>query len=69
MGDNVTPVNFEEELPHTFSEVVCLKCLKRSISVRPVGTLLKNLECETCGPGFIIETGEVMEHHAQEGGR
>lgn len=54
-------VDFEAELPHKFSEVVCLKCLHRTISVRPIGVLLKNLECETCGPGFIIETGEEMK--------
>lgn len=55
-------INFEDVLlenePHVVSEVVCLKCLRRWIAVRPEKTLLKNLECPSCGPGFIIETGE-----------
>lgn len=59
MPANAIP--FEENLPHKFSEVICVKCLKRTVCVRPAGVLLKNLECETCGPGFIIETGEAME--------
>ena len=43
------------------AEMVCLMCLKRFIDVRPVGTLLKNLECPGCHKtGFIIETGEYM---------
>ena len=52
--------NYEKK-PHVVSEVVCLKCLKRWISVRPEETLLKNLECPQCGEiGFAIETGEVI---------
>ena len=43
------------------AEMICLMCLKRFIDVRPVGTLLKNLECPGCHKtGFIIETGEYM---------
>ena len=43
------------------AEMICLMCLKRFIDVRPVGTLLKNLECPGCHKtGFIIETGECM---------
>lgn len=50
----------EENIPHKYSEVVCLKCLHRFISVRPVECRLKDLEC-TCGEvGYIIETGEVV---------
>lgn len=41
--------------PHIVSEVVCLKCLKRWIAVRPEETLLKDLECPQCGEiGFAI---------------
>jgi len=54
-------VDFENEVPHKYSEVICVKCCHRWIAVRPVGTLLKHLECATCGPGFAVETGEVME--------
>lgn len=54
-------VDIYEKKPHVVSEVVCLKCLKRWISVRPEETLLKNLECPQCGEiGFAIETGEVI---------
>lgn len=44
------------------SEVICLKCLHRMISVRPVGTPLKALQCAGCGEqGYIIETGEELK--------
>ncbi len=49
----------ENRLPHEVSELICIKCYNRYIGVRPVGTLLKNLECEFCGAGFIIKTGET----------
>jgi hypothetical protein len=51
-------IPIEEKLPHKTSEVVCLKCLKRWVAARPSTTLLKQLECATCGQGFVIETGE-----------
>lgn len=48
--------------PHKVSEVICLCCINRWISVRPVGTKLKELECPCCRKqGFVIETGEVIE--------
>ena len=37
-------VNIEENIPHKVSEVICINCKYRWIAVRPVGTLLKNLE-------------------------
>ena len=54
-------IDFEEGLPHTASEVICVKCGSRWIAVRPTGTLLKDLECTNCGCGFVIETGQIME--------
>lgn len=54
-------IDIEENLPHKVSEVICVKCGKRWISVRPEKTLLKELECPKCGRGFVIETGEEME--------
>lgn len=52
----------EESLPHKTSEVVCLGCLKRWIAVRPMATLLKDLECPQCGKqGYVIETGEIID--------
>lgn len=48
--------------PHKVSEVICVKCGKRWIAVRPETTLLKRLECPQCGnEGFVIETGEEID--------
>jgi len=59
-------INFPDktlsDAPCKFSEVICLKCLHRMISVRPVGAQLKTLECSKCGEvGFVIETGEELK--------
>lgn len=60
MIEKVMPI--EAHMPHKVSEVVCLRCLTRWIAVRPVGTLLKSMECPKCGGlGVVIETGEEME--------
>ena len=53
-------VDFYKYCPHRVSEVICVKCGHRWIAVRPGGTLLKDLECPYCGPGYAIETGEEM---------
>ena len=55
-------IDIEEGMPHRVSEVICVKCLHRSMCVRPIKTLLKKLECENCGPGYIIETGQILEN-------
>jgi len=60
IDDNVVKVDFEAQLPHIVSETMCVKCLTRFIDVRPVGVLLKDLECPKCGPGFMIDTGEGL---------
>jgi len=54
-------VDIEEQMKHTVSEVICVKCGLRWIAVRPDGTFLKNLECRNCGSGFVIETGEKIK--------
>lgn len=52
-------IDLFEKKPHIVQEVVCLKCLKRWIAVRPEVTLLKELECPNCkNVGFTIATGE-----------
>ena len=52
----------EKNLLHKTSEVVCLGCLKRWIAVRPMATLLKDLECPQCHKqGYVIETGELFD--------
>lgn len=60
MIKNIIYLNIEENLSHKISEVICVKCGKRWIAVRPENTKLKDLECETCGTGNVIETGEVF---------
>jgi DNA-directed RNA polymerase subunit RPC12/RpoP len=47
--------------PHMVSEVICVRCGKRWISIRPEGTLLKDLECKNCGAGYVIETGQILD--------
>ena len=46
---------------HNVSEVICVKCFDRWICVRPVEVKLKDIECENCGKGYVIETGEEFE--------
>ena len=56
-GANVIPI--EEKMPHKVSEVMCVRCVRRWIDVRPVGVQLKDLMCPGCGEtGGVIETGE-----------
>ena len=51
-----------EHLPHEVSEVICVKCGHRYISVRPISVILKRLECGQCGAvGFVIKTGQNLE--------
>lgn len=52
-------IEFPEE--HKVSEVMCWKCGKRFISVRPESVKLKDLECPNCGKGFMFETGESLK--------
>jgi len=47
-------------LPHKVSEVICVKCGERWIAVRPADTFLRHLECENCGRGYVIETGQEI---------
>ena len=50
----------EERQPHKVSEVICVKCGKRWVAVRPETTMLKELECSNCGRDYVIETGEEL---------
>ena len=54
-------IEINENVPHKVSEVICVKCGKRWIAVRPVGTRLSDLECVNCGAGYVIETGEELD--------
>lgn len=57
---------WEADVPHAVSEVICVKCHRRWIAVRPELTLLKDIECPTCGAGFVIETGEMFDDFPRE---
>lgn len=55
-------VDIEANMEHIVQELICLKCLKRWVDVRPVGCLLKSIECPNCGKiGYTIGTGEPIE--------
>lgn len=58
MHESEKIVYFEDYTEHKVSEVICVKCLKRWICVRPSKTLLIELECPNCGSGYVIETGQ-----------
>jgi hypothetical protein len=53
-------VDISDIKPHRSSEVICVMCGMRWVAIRPEGTLLKTLHCENCGPGYVIETGELI---------
>lgn len=59
---NMTEIYHIEDLDeHTVSELICVKCGKRWIGVRPTSCLLKHLECPECGlDGYVIETGQEL---------
>lgn len=47
---------------HIVQACICLKCFYRWIDVRPVGTLLQDLECPCChNVWYVIGTGEPID--------
>lgn len=62
-------IDIESNQPHMVSEVICVKCYHRWISVRPLATLLKDLECPECNKsGTVIETGQILDPLKKQGG-
>ena len=60
MDDKI--IDFEANLPHKVSEVICVKCLHRYMCVKPIDIWLKDLECPRCGSkGYIIQTGQELQ--------
>jgi hypothetical protein len=51
-------IPFEKSMEHKVSEVICVKCVNRWICARPIGVLLKDIECQRCGCGYVIETSQ-----------
>lgn len=57
----------ENNQPHIIHEAICVSCLHRWIEVRPEGTLLKDLECPSCGKrGYVISTGQEFNTEVEE---
>lgn len=53
-------IDINENNPHKVSEVICVKCCKRWIAVRPAATKLKDLECPNCDQGYLYE---LLKHN------
>jgi len=53
-------IPIEEGMEHIVAETICVKCWERGIAVYPEFVHLKDLECENCGPGYVILTGENL---------
>ena len=47
-------IDINDNIRHKVTEVICIKCYKRWIAVRPVNIKLKDLECPNCGKGYVI---------------
>jgi hypothetical protein len=58
MGD---VVDIDANQPHVTLEVICVKCLHRYQAVAPADLLLRDYDCETCGPGYVIATGQWQD--------
>lgn len=54
-------IDFEVNMEHEVSELICLKCLHRWIGVYPTETLLKDIECPCGEVGYVIKTGQTLE--------
>ena len=53
--------DISEDMPFRVSETICIRCGLRVLCVRPAVLMLKELECENCGAGFMIETGQILD--------
>lgn len=63
MGDIV---DISEKQEHIVAELICIRCCKRWISVRPATLLLSKMECPYCKAyGGVIMTGQELD--AMEG--
>lgn len=54
--DNV--IELDAHRPHVTLEVMCAKCFHRYQAVAPHDLPLKKYDCEKCGPGYVIATGQ-----------
>jgi hypothetical protein len=57
-------INIEKNLPHSVSEVICLKCLERWIAVYPSDLWLNKFHCKNGHIGFVIKTSQDLDNPA-----
>lgn len=60
---NVSYIEDYRKEPHVVQEVICVKCCTRWIAVAPKTLLLKNYECNNCGKGYVIKTGQEINNN------
>lgn len=53
-------ISIDKNMQYKVSIVVCLQCFRRWVAVRPTQTKLNTLECQQCGVGYVVETGEEL---------
>ena len=58
-----------EDVPHEVSELICLRCFRRRITVYPTSLLLADMECECGAVGFLIKTGQTLPEEEENGNR
>ncbi len=55
-------IDIERDEPHTVREILCVKCLSRSLSVAHYDLWLRDIECGACGEiGYCIDTGQDVK--------
>ena len=54
-------VDIHKNAPHDAIEAMCVRCHHRWVAVFPNSTMLKELDCDNCGPGYVVNTGQVFE--------
>ncbi len=59
MGDVIYIENY---IAHHPFEAMCMNCHSRWIAVVPDEIILKTVECEECGPGYVIDTGQYITY-------
>lgn len=63
---NLEIVSNEAYLEHEVSELICLKCFHRRITVYPTSLMLADMECECGAVGFLIKTGQTLPESGGE---
>lgn len=64
MSDNILEIPVE----CITQEVICIRCKKRFIDVRPKKLWLKDCQCPKCKrKGFLIATGQEIDEEYLEG--